>query len=339
MVALIVGLAYSIPTSKLQRPRLGSDPEESMTVPEIVEYNGYPCEIHHVTTDDGYILELHRIPHGKNGEPASKGPLFLQHGLFSSSADWVANVADENLAFLLANDGYDVWMGNVRGNRYSRAHTHLDPDHDHDFWKFSFDEMGVHDGPAMIDYVLQQTDKGNLKYVGFSQGTLMNFILLSEKPEYAQKISHFHALAPVAYGGHIGGPAAIMAPFVNTMEVFTGMFGVDELFPSDEAMKIIGDTFCKTAPKLACENFIFILAGYDEAQMNATRLPVYVAHTPAGTSVQNLAHFAQLINSKHFQKFDFGAIENMVKYGQITPPKYDLSRITAPVSIYVGPND
>jgi len=26
---------------------------------------GYPCELHYVTTDDGYILNTYRIPSGK----------------------------------------------------------------------------------------------------------------------------------------------------------------------------------------------------------------------------------------------------------------------------------
>ncbi|KAK6023335.1 ab-hydrolase associated lipase region, partial [Ostertagia ostertagi] len=36
------------------------DPECKMTTPQIIEHWGYPAEIHTVTTEDGYILELHR---------------------------------------------------------------------------------------------------------------------------------------------------------------------------------------------------------------------------------------------------------------------------------------
>jgi len=52
-----------------------------------------------VTTADGFILSLQRIPYGKqNSEKlASRGVVFLQHGLLDSSSTWVENLANQSL--------------------------------------------------------------------------------------------------------------------------------------------------------------------------------------------------------------------------------------------------
>lgn len=73
-------------------------------------------------TKDGYINSLYRIP-GRKGETNVKGkPVVLyQHGLVDSCASILAS-EEESLGLKLVNLGYDLWMNNSRGNRYSKDH-------------------------------------------------------------------------------------------------------------------------------------------------------------------------------------------------------------------------
>lgn len=100
--------------------------------------------MHTVVTDDGYILSVWRIP-GLIGDSVDskkmKPPVFLQHGLISSANDWVMHYADVAPAFVAAREGYDVWLGNSRGNTYSRHHTSYNPDglFNEKFWAFDWE--------------------------------------------------------------------------------------------------------------------------------------------------------------------------------------------------------
>ena len=39
---------------------------------------------------------------------------------------------------------------------------------------------------------------------------------------------------------------------------------------------------------------MFLIAGYNKNEMNNTALPYILGHTPAGTSTQNMIHYAQV---------------------------------------------
>ncbi|KIH68716.1 ab-hydrolase associated lipase region [Ancylostoma duodenale] len=41
--------------------------ETFMKVPQLISHFGYMFEEHYVTTEDGYILTVHRIPVGRDG--------------------------------------------------------------------------------------------------------------------------------------------------------------------------------------------------------------------------------------------------------------------------------
>ena len=75
--------------------------------------------------------------------------VLLQHGLFSSDDTWISNFASKAPAFVFANNGYDVWLGNSRGNKYSRIPGRLDPDSQKkEYFDYSFQDLGEYDLPA-----------------------------------------------------------------------------------------------------------------------------------------------------------------------------------------------
>lgn len=173
---------------------------------ELVKLAGFPYEVHDVQTEDGYILKLHRIMPRKPGF-YKKGVIFLMHGMVRSSTDYALTGADNALSFLLSDSGYDVWMGNARGNTFSTKHRFLSPD-DQKFWDFSYHEMGYFDLSAMISYTLQETREPNLFYAGHSQGGAAVLALLSTRPEFNAKIRQLHLMAPAVYLTNIKFPFA-----------------------------------------------------------------------------------------------------------------------------------
>jgi len=313
------------------------------TVPDVIREYGYPVEIHNVTTADGYILQLHRIPYGKKcGAAEGKRVIFVQHGLLCDSSNWVTSGPDKSLAFMLADECYDVWLGNARGNTYSRRHVTFDPDVDKEaYWSYSFHEMGVYDLPANFDYIMELTGTDGLYYAGHSMGTTMFWICMAERPEYNAKIKLMNALAPVAHTEHMISPIRLIAPFGNDIQWLLRMIGIHEFAPSHEFFEIIGKLFCEENDPFqpVCQNVLFLLCGYNWEQVDAAVLPIVLEHLPAGQSVRTIVHYAQGVPSKAFRQFDHGREKNLEKYGQLTPPEYNFAKITAPTALYWGQND
>lgn len=162
----------------------------------LIKSAGYKGESHLVETEDGYILKVHRVVAKKPN--LLKKPVFLMHGLLAASADYVLTGPDLALAYYLSDAGYDVWMGNARGNKHSVKHKKYSFN-SKEFWTFSWHEIGFYDLPAMLDYTLKKTKSSKLFYVGHSQGTTSLLVLLSSRPEYNEKIIQGHLMAVSAF--------------------------------------------------------------------------------------------------------------------------------------------
>lgn len=105
------------------------------------------------------------------------------------------------MGYILADNGYDVWLGNSRGNTYSNSAVNMTIN-DAAFWAFSWDEMAKYDLPAMLNYAMKISNVSNLFYIGHSQGTIEAFAGLGTNQDLASKVKLFVALGPAAYVGH-----------------------------------------------------------------------------------------------------------------------------------------
>lgn len=69
---------------------------QTATKAQLIAKHGYRQQTHHVSTVDGYILELHRI------YKAGGQPVILMHGILDSSATWVLSGPKNGLGMAIA---------------------------------------------------------------------------------------------------------------------------------------------------------------------------------------------------------------------------------------------
>lgn len=244
----------------------------------------------------------------------------------------------------MARAGYDVWLGNNRGTRFSQKHTTLDPKKK-PFWVFTWEQMGTKDTPAVIDFILKTTGHDKLSYVGHSEGTTQIMCGAAMLPDfYNSKIKVALLGAPVA--SMIGGVKLPSSVSMQTAQkVILGVLDTIHLWnilPYDDVHTHASDALCRWFDGFFCnwlyKQFIDITPGID----NGDRFDVYSSNLPSGSSIYNTLHYAQLVNGKEagFRRWDEGSpAANQKAYGQDTPPDYDLSLLNFPIGIFSGSLD
>ncbi|KAL5794190.1 hypothetical protein ACOSP7_002784 [Xanthoceras sorbifolium] len=334
-IFLAILVSGSAVTSNQLFPHKGQDGTDALAAAAIdglcitlVMTQGYVCEEHTVTTQDGYILNMQRIPMGwSGGEPGKRPPVLLQHGLLSDGATWLLLPPDQALAFVLADNGFDVWLANTRGTKYSHGHTSPSG-----YWDWSWDELVTFELPAMFQYVYNKTGQ-KLHYVGHSQGTLIALAALSEDKALLNTWRSVSLLAPLAYAGQMTSQVT-RAIAENIIAHVPYWLDIQVFKPYGKAAFQLFVDVCKQ-PGVDCSDLLSALAGQN-CCLNPLSLVAMLVHGEP-TSTKNLIHLSQMITKGTFAKYDYNDWNKNRKHygGQPTPPAYKLENIPNDFPLYL----
>ncbi|RYR06468.1 triacylglycerol lipase 2-like [Arachis hypogaea] len=266
----------------------------------MVEKNGYTCEEHKVTTEDGYILSLQRMPKARSGKAANKPPVFLQHGLFVDGIIWLYNNPEESLGYILADNGYDVWIANSRGSRYSKGHTSLAPD-ERAYWDWTWDQLLSYDLPASVGYVFKHTGQ-KMHYVGHSLGTLIGLGAFSQN-QLLNMLRSAALLSPIAHLNHITSPPSKIAGDLFMADKAYWL-GIRKIVPNEAIASKLLKKICKALKPRDCSNMLDLFTD---------------------------------IRTGKITKYNYGhREENIQHYGQPNPPPYDMASIPKEFPLFFG---
>uniref|UniRef100_A0A8C9G7V8 AB hydrolase-1 domain-containing protein n=1 Tax=Pavo cristatus TaxID=9049 RepID=A0A8C9G7V8_PAVCR len=241
-----------------------------------------------------------------------KPAVLLHHGTFADCTYWIANLPNNSLGFILADAGYDVWLGNSRGNTWSAKHKTLKTCQK-EFWQFSFNEIGKYDLPAELYFIMNKTGQKNVYYVGHSEGSTAGFVALSTYPELAQRVKMFFALGPVLTITHATSPFVTFTRLPQP--VIKLVLGCKGALHQNELLRRLAIQLCTPLQKV-CANILYSIAGGRVQNLNAVSM-----------SKSTLMPVEMSIHS--------GALPFL----QTTPPAYEIEKISTPIAVWSGGQD
>ncbi|XP_057662523.1 lipase member K-like [Diorhabda carinulata] len=309
------------------------------SAPEIIRLMGYPVSVYTVQTADGYLLTMFRIPNYKNeNSKTRKHPVYLQHGIVATCASFLGN-GKNSLAFVLADAGYDVWLGNYRGTAYSEGHINLTV-YDQEYWDHSMDEIALLDLPANFNTILEHSPPDSkIIYIGHSLGTSLSLMYSAEYPEMSKKVIKMMILLCPAYTlTHMVSPYRILAPIGDFILDFIKRLRLDRIVSQAEEQKRLIVPPCTESPEMMqnCMQWYNLFYGRN-TDLGPETIPVYFNQLPGGTSIKVVNHAANLVLG-YFRKYNYKKFNNKL-YGRDHPPEYDIKKVKVPVYLVYTTQD
>ncbi|KAH7650942.1 Triacylglycerol lipase protein [Dioscorea alata] len=332
---------------------------DARTCQDVITELGYPYEAIRVVTSDGYVLLLERIPRRD-----SQKVVYLQHGILDSSMGWVSNGVVGSPAFAAFDQGYDVFLGNLRG-LVSREHVDKNIS-SRKYWKYSINEHGTQDIPAMIEKIHQiktaelnnssEAESGEMQeqpyklcVVCHSLGgaVMLMYVITRRLENKPHRLSRLILLSPAGFHEDstfvftlvekvflLVGP--VLAPIVPGLYIPTRFFRMllNKLARDFHNYPALGG--------LVQTLMSYIVGGDSSNWVGVLGLPHYNVYDMPGVSLYVALHLAQMKRARKFIMYDFGsAAANMEAYGSAEPldlgQHYNL--IDIPVDLVAGRKD
>ncbi|KAK3916016.1 Lipase 1 [Frankliniella fusca] len=312
----------------------GGRPRKLLLTTNLIRKYGYPAEGHYTKTDDGYILRLDRLP--RPGAPV----VFVGNPLSTGSSAYCF-LGNDSFAMKLYDAGYDVWLGNARGNGVAVGHVRLKPSQ-RQFWDFGLHEHAELDIPAMIDYILHVTGQPSLSYAGISMGSTNLLMLAAVRPEYDKFINGAFLMGPVSDISQHNN--SVLLSTLHSLENTTSRLMPGQIPGGALIRQFVGSICTRFMRRGRATNHCPLLKALGDLMGGAGNIEWNIDtedYAPTAISLKEMNHYAQLSNpSWHgFRQYNYGKKRNREIYGQDVPPNYDMTKTRIPMYFYVGKGD
>ncbi|KAJ3621072.1 hypothetical protein MTP99_003244 [Tenebrio molitor] len=311
------------------------NPDVNDNITNIIQRHTNSLETHQVQTEDGYILNLFRI---RRENP--RGVIFFQHGVIDDARCWV-NQYNDSVAFLFWRAGYDVWLGNNRGNLYAKKHVTWKPS-DGEFWNFSLLEVGYYDLDASVEYIKTTTSEGKIIYVGLSMGATTGLIYASMRPAKSfESLQIMISIAPCTHFMYATDSIVkYIAPLSDIMQRYNKYTGIYSFARNDGLPLKFFRLFHQFFPfKKYLVYLLSVCFGWTPDEMDPNYANLMVSHYGSETSIKIIVHFYQMYCQHRFQAYDYGEVKNMEVYGSKRPFLFPLKKIKLPVYMVYSDSD
>lgn len=340
------------------------------TPQELIEQAGFKHRTHFVEADDGYITQMIRIINPlADRKRLRQPPVAMFHGGTLDTGQYIIQSTrqhhperwprvqgqihtswNRSLGFMLANNGYDVWLVGSRGcNRANQGHKFVKgykPLYTYDlnaspdwvtkqlelsftYWSnHTFDDIIDKEIPRQLERIMLLTGSPKVSVVALSNSSPSTMAVLASKPKLAKKVHNYVAIAPLLSAKNSNRALRVFFETIGTK--LPDQFGnlVMELILSRPIRDAILALNQSPLLRYSLIKIITNIAFGSSPRFQTLIEPNALNHILNPFGFRSIKHISQVLLAGKIQKFDFGPIENQLRYGSIFPPAYDMSKMT-----------